>query len=62
MCVRIFLFCNCLFKTEFLVPGAVPEFKPTILYVMNLNELSNYRLTSLFLVFLISRTHHINCR
>lgn len=45
--VRIlFFFLYCFFKTEFL--GEVPEFKPTILYVENLNEFSNYRLSCLF--------------
>lgn len=39
-------FLYCFFKTEFL--GEVPEFKPTILYVENLNEFSNYRLSCLF--------------
>lgn len=62
MCVyvRILFFLYCFFKTEFL--GEVPEFKPTILYVENLNEFSNYRLSCLFLVFLIFRPRHINYR
>jgi hypothetical protein len=40
-----FFFLYCFFKTEFLVTGTVPEFTQTVLYVTDLNGLTNYRLT-----------------
>jgi hypothetical protein len=46
--IRILFFLYCFFKMEFLVTAAVPEFEPTILYVTNLNEFNNNRLSCLF--------------